>query len=178
MTQFAAIPTMYNGVQFRSRLEARWAAFFDLCGWRWEYEPFDLNGWIPDFIVNPSVSEPEWLRTHPWLVEVKPWGENTFAIPKDVRHKIENALRAPLRADERKRSSDRDAHSSWHELFKSLKYSPTFIGRSPDFIYTSRWGLFSDEYAGDLMRYRVNMMAHAEVWKSAGNAVQWKAPRA
>lgn len=25
-----AIPTRYNGVQFCSRLEARWAAFFDL----------------------------------------------------------------------------------------------------------------------------------------------------
>ena len=28
-----AIPTTYAGVRFRSRLEARWAAFFDLCGW-------------------------------------------------------------------------------------------------------------------------------------------------
>jgi hypothetical protein len=25
-----AIPTVYRGQQFRSRLEARWAAFFDL----------------------------------------------------------------------------------------------------------------------------------------------------
>jgi hypothetical protein len=44
-----AIPTRYGGVQFRSRLEARWAAFFDLAGWRWQYEPIDLAGWIPDF---------------------------------------------------------------------------------------------------------------------------------
>lgn len=45
----AAIPTKYNGVQFRSRLEARWAAMFDLLGRAWEYEPIDLAGWIPDF---------------------------------------------------------------------------------------------------------------------------------
>ena len=32
-TKIAAIPTTYSGVVFRSRLEARWAAFFDLCGW-------------------------------------------------------------------------------------------------------------------------------------------------
>ncbi|THK38126.1 hypothetical protein EHS39_11620 [Ensifer sp. MPMI2T] len=59
-----AIPTVYNHVQFRSRLEARWAAFFDLCGWQWDYEPFDLDGWAPDFkIVSGSVAA---------LAEVKP----------------------------------------------------------------------------------------------------------
>ena len=60
-----AIPTMYAGVQFRSRLEARWAAFFDLLDWKWEYEPIDLNGYIPDFLVTPPMDEP-------LLVEVKP----------------------------------------------------------------------------------------------------------
>lgn len=60
-----AIPTKYAGVQFRSRLEARWAAFFDLIGWVWEYEPFDLNGWAPDFRV---VSR----KGKVMLVEVKP----------------------------------------------------------------------------------------------------------
>ena len=29
---FAAIPTVYKGVQFRSLLEARWAAMFDCVG--------------------------------------------------------------------------------------------------------------------------------------------------
>ena len=44
-----AIPTTYSNARFRSRLEAKWAAFFDLCGWRWEYEPLDFDGWVPDF---------------------------------------------------------------------------------------------------------------------------------
>jgi hypothetical protein len=47
---YANIPTLYGGVKFRSRLEARWAAFADLAGWEWEYEPVDLKGWIPDFL--------------------------------------------------------------------------------------------------------------------------------
>jgi hypothetical protein len=59
-----AIPTVYKGIQFRSRLEARWAVFFDLLGWVWKYEPFDLEGWIPDFALG-SKSEPV-------LVEIKP----------------------------------------------------------------------------------------------------------
>lgn len=62
----AAIPTTYKGINFRSRLEARWAAFFDLLGWRWEYEPEDLAGWIPDFVLL------EMERFKSILVEVKP----------------------------------------------------------------------------------------------------------
>lgn len=38
MTDVRAIPTIYNGVEFRSRLEARWAVFFDAMRVRWEYE--------------------------------------------------------------------------------------------------------------------------------------------
>lgn len=63
METIKAIPTDYRGVHFRSRLEAKWAAFFDLVGWRWEYEPIDLDGYIPDFIL-PFYE--------PMLVEVKP----------------------------------------------------------------------------------------------------------
>lgn len=58
------IPTIYRDVQFRSRLEARWAVFFDLLRWPWQYEPFDLEGWIPDFLIRGSLG--------PVLVEVKP----------------------------------------------------------------------------------------------------------
>ncbi len=70
-----AIPTTYAGVKFRSRLEARWAAFFDLIGWKWEYEPFDLDGWAPDFRV---VAQ----KGSPILVEVKP--VSSGAEPQDV----------------------------------------------------------------------------------------------
>lgn len=51
-----AIETYYNGYRFRSRLEARWAVFFDTLGVSYEYEPqgFKLpNGmcYLPDFKV-------------------------------------------------------------------------------------------------------------------------------
>ena len=58
------IETDYGGRRFRSRLEARWAAMFDRLRWKWEYEPFDLSGYIPDFVVSFSRTE--------LLVEVKP----------------------------------------------------------------------------------------------------------
>ncbi|MBA3890517.1 MAG: hypothetical protein H0X64_08295 [Gemmatimonadaceae bacterium] len=59
-----AIPTLYRGIRFRSRLEARWAAFFDQCQWPWRYEPLDLDGYIPDFVLP--------FPHGPMLVEVKP----------------------------------------------------------------------------------------------------------
>lgn len=58
-----AKPTAYAGVNFRSRLEASWAAMWDQLGWKWEYEPFDMRGWTPDFLLMGAV---------PILVEVKP----------------------------------------------------------------------------------------------------------
>ena len=60
----AAIPTAYGGREYRSRLEARWAAFFDLLGWRHEHEPFDLGQWSPDFLLVGDDARA--------LVEVKP----------------------------------------------------------------------------------------------------------
>jgi hypothetical protein len=64
-TTYNAIPTRYADVEFRSRLEARWAAFFDALGWEWEYEPTDLNGWIPDFRLRFHRSRPLWIEVKP-----------------------------------------------------------------------------------------------------------------
>lgn len=52
----APIQTYYSGYHFRSRLEARWAVFFDEIGVEYEYEPegFKLSdgaGYLPDFYL-------------------------------------------------------------------------------------------------------------------------------
>lgn len=53
-----AIETFHNDHWFRSRLEARWALFFDTLGIEYQYEPegFDLDGvwYLPDFYI-PSA---------------------------------------------------------------------------------------------------------------------------
>jgi hypothetical protein len=66
-------PTQYNGVWFRSRLEAKWACFFDLINWKWQYEPIDIEGWSPDFRVEFSCGHSECSGLHVLLVEVKPY---------------------------------------------------------------------------------------------------------
>jgi hypothetical protein len=75
--ELKAKPTVYAGIEFRSRLEARWAAFFDRIGHRWTYEPLDGDGYIPDFLDHTLSA----------LVEVKPASaveEYEAAIPKMV----------------------------------------------------------------------------------------------
>jgi len=62
-----AIETIYKGYKFRSRLEARWAVFFDSLGIQWEYEPEgyvleDGTLYLPDF----------WLPEWNCFAEVKP----------------------------------------------------------------------------------------------------------
>lgn len=53
-----AIETQYKGYRFRSRLEARWAVFFDALGMAWEYEKegFEIDGerYLPDFYLPDS----------------------------------------------------------------------------------------------------------------------------
>jgi len=51
-----AIPTRYRSCWFRSRLEARWAVFFDRMGIGWQYEPqgYYVGGkpYLPDFLLD------------------------------------------------------------------------------------------------------------------------------
>lgn len=49
------IATYLDGVKYRSRLEARWAALFTFLGWRFEYEPIDLVLYQPDYLIYPGA---------------------------------------------------------------------------------------------------------------------------
>ena len=62
MGEIQVLPTSYSGIEFRSRLEARWAVFFDACGVKWEYEPEgfkmkDGTMYLPDFKLHNVVIE-------------------------------------------------------------------------------------------------------------------------
>lgn len=72
-----AIETTYKGYRFRSRLEARWAVFFDALGVGWQYEPQGFtNGadtYLPDFYLpesktwvevkgDPKALQSDWQR--------------------------------------------------------------------------------------------------------------------
>lgn len=75
-----AIQTRYAGCHFRSRLEARWAVFFDAIGIEWLYEPEGYETphgrYLPDFVL-PGLG---------LVVEVKPIG----AMDNDCLKKAES----------------------------------------------------------------------------------------
>ena len=61
-----AIPTIYQGIRFRSRLEARWAVFLNALNltYLYEAEGWDLDGewYLPDFYI-PNLNL--WLEIKP-----------------------------------------------------------------------------------------------------------------
>ena len=73
--EIRAIETRYKGYRFRSRLEARWAVFFDALEIPWEYEPegYDLGTTGPpgDQIVYPWYL-PDFRIDGAMFVEIKP----------------------------------------------------------------------------------------------------------
>jgi hypothetical protein len=147
-----AIPTVYKGIQFRSRLEARWAAYFDLLSEAytkegskpliWHYEPLDLDGWIPDFALERG--------TVLLLCEIKPihfikafqqlldWNKIIHAI--DALTSAEKAYYIPI-------VCGLTPHFSWHFLHGWLQPSNPAIP------------------------------SYDHLWNKACNAVQWRAPK-
>lgn len=84
-----AIETLYSGCRFRSRLEARWAKFFDALGIKWEYEKegYDLGeaGWyLPDF----------WLSDEKIWVEIK--GQEPTGKERDKAEGLFHATDNPV----------------------------------------------------------------------------------
>lgn len=76
------IETVYNGYRFRSRLEARWAVFFDEAEIPYEYEPegFDVDGiwYLPDFFL-------PWFNCY---VEIKPNRQEEIEKAKKIAKKF------------------------------------------------------------------------------------------
>ena len=81
--EIKAIPTEYKKRLYRSKLEARYAAFFDLLGWKYEYEPHvpGIVDWAPDFKIEAKSRKIINLETYEEskytgiLIEVKPTKE-------------------------------------------------------------------------------------------------------
>lgn len=72
------IPTLYNGITYRSRMEARWAIFFNLGGIsvRYEFEGFKTSaGWyLPDFEFK-ETERPAYFEVKPQVPNDEEWGK-------------------------------------------------------------------------------------------------------
>lgn len=181
------IPTLYNGIQFRSRLEAKWAAFFDFLGWKYEYEPFDLDGWIPDFLIKGKPRD--------ILVEVKPVTE----FPEDVADEMLQVCPGETDDDGYLVSLDHrlllvgsmvPAMSSYHGNVMGWTYfdqgwNKAVLGQwksSKRIGFCEDSGDFADcisgEYDGGCWGGGHFNMEHVlGLWREAGNRTQWKGKR-
>lgn len=154
-----AIPTTYAGVNFRSRLEARWAAFFDLAGIKWDYEPFDLEGWAPDFLLRTQIG--------PVLCEVKPADLITYVERQLTLEKLEPF---PFDAEYAKAARYKRMHAVCllgdaplsmidHMPIGIIDGPPTFAKFTFDDMHEALTPRVDTEFA----------------WREAGNVVQWNA---
>lgn len=184
----AAIPTRYKGVQFRSRLEARWACFFDLNKIKWEYEPYDLDGWIPDFVLH-GYSNSE------ILVEVKPikyqsqelenrlskylytdkeiliLGNTPILVSKDGMHEVD--LCAGWIGE---LTGDGASEKNFY-FFQEAKWSVADAGNLDFFpAYGQYVYRISGEYNGGSPVIAPIEMVQS-LWNEAGNEVQWMKPK-
>jgi hypothetical protein len=150
--------------------------FFGLVGWPYEYEPFQLPGWIPDFLL---------LGLTPVLVEVKP----VYTFPPFVVEKVEAAhpphevlilgctLPARPMGQEgvvspnvlgwlAERSGDDDHVHLW--------WSDALLGKTPagSVGVRHREGSGFDRISGEEL-VRVGPARIQMAWSEAGNQVQW-----
>jgi hypothetical protein len=169
---------------------------FDLLGWTWEYEPVDLNGWIPDFVITNA----RWLL----YVEVKP----VWKLPEDATKKAQDAL-GYIESDELQEIAPNTEVLIVGAGLMTGQYDDYYFGWLSDGAFNwwveavlqepcdktdSRYGLtagcvgwYADrirgcggpccEYDGD-HNYRVAPIEDFQrLWAQAGNTVQWKAPK-
>lgn len=97
MGEIKPIETYYNGYRFRSRLEARWAVFFDVLGIKYSYEQEGYSmqygiRYLPDFklfhVCRRDYSTAFEYKKSPVFVEVK-GAPDSSSISLDDKIKIE-----------------------------------------------------------------------------------------
>lgn len=154
-----AIQTQYKGYHFRSRLEARWAVFFDACGYQWEYEPegFDLGDgvyYLPDFKLHLPCGGVQWC-------EVKPIG-----VCPDVKFgKFKELL---VRCDATPVVLIGDPHHYLHEavLDEDRSYGGLICYGCGSVIESEHWGLNTDKILAWVCKCCYGKRYENESWHS------------
>ena len=176
------IPTDHKYRRYRSRLEARWAYFFDLISWKYEYEPYDLKGWIPDFCI---------YGTKEILVEVKP---NSRLEEYDTKKIIQAMAGTEKEGKEILLLGSTIFENGEAFSGPALGWLGEYYEESDDknwFAYAminhnEEWGIFHEygsyadritgAYDGDHHLVQPSYSEVLQLWNEAGNRVQWKSP--
>lgn len=179
MNEINAIETLYKGAIFRSRLEARWAAFFDLVRWNWQYEPLDLNGYIPDFILQfykPLLVEvkPELCQSglfqHTHKIEASGWNGRAMVLPAAPGFSGSDAgwdCCIGILSQEDPNGGMCWSDANFHKCCHCGNYS----------VHHALFGWICEVsgcYEGDHFLGRVELSNFQRMWNQAGSVVRWK----
>ena len=175
-----AIPTVFNGVQYRSRLEAKWASFFTLAGWRFEYEPEDASGWIPDFVLIGVKGNKIYVEVKPAYTydELLDKGDKAVRLADNMDGEILLLGASLIPSVEGWESISLgvlyDGHD-WADAAPSVNDDGTLDFFHPIMSFHHR---ISGVYEGDGHLRTTEGVESAKIrWTEATNNVQWKSPR-
>ena len=195
-----AIPINVEGIQFRSKIEARRYLFMRNLGWNVEYEPEieGIFGWIPDFLIMGNGTKV--------LMEVKPFAtlidfETDYAA--ETVKKIQNSLKdvkvdAVLLVGSSLNLGKAECGGE-HSFVGGKIIRPNTSDFFPEkfytdnFAYTDRPGgrfeigvcdeihwyhdVINNDHNGGYSLEKNNYNLVNRCWNEAGSQLQWKAPR-
>lgn len=161
--------TVFNGIQFRSRLEARVAALFDILDWDFTYEPdLGLSYYIPDFYLTPFDI----------ICEVKPIARFDSLTVTSAQTKVKDSgymgegvmlVGAIPRLD----ANGRTVFGLLSKGFDPHVMLPFHLTR-----HEGSWlPCTCAEGCMDTIYARTNQIWAKYQWIEAGNNVQWKSPK-
>ncbi|SMD02282.1 hypothetical protein [Novosphingobium sp. B1] len=183
-------PTLYQGINFRSRLEARWAAMFDVLGWTWEYEPETPGAYIPDFLIHGVHGRQMYVEVKSFVdfvqnreaIVAKAEGALGFDVPfLVVTDQFERAIGfEELVLGEIYNAEGED---SKFERDNALIFQPGKQAHGLEFDLAGEFGswrgLLTGAYDGNGL-FEVSLLPKSDLmrmWSRAGNAIQWKPDR-
>lgn len=170
MSNHKGIPTIgARGIQFRSRIEAQWAYIFEMLEWNWDYEPIDLQGYIPDFIIRFDDA-------NEILIEIKGdtkiWKEEVYTPHKDKIIKSGWKGQFGILGGAYKEGSA----ESWINIGKVFNggwYQDDLVLRKNN--KNNKWSLGGDkDSVQETYQYHTIQMEFSKLWVEAKNKVQWK----
>lgn len=172
MAEIKPIQTKYNGYKFRSRLEARWAVFFDNAGIEYQYEPegFELvdgSFYLPDFYL-PKIKG----RSGPVYVEVK--GVRRFEDIQKISL-FSNTTREYGDYEGKRTYVVNNMPKDWSEMSDIFCNNPIYYSFS--FIDGDCYGAYFYKYKnGDIGLCGPDNLREDDMWGGAFGGFEWFTP--
>jgi len=168
---------------------------FDLLGWRYEYEPYDLRGWIPDFALFGAEEIVVEVKPYTLLEEfdrrkilaalegTEKWGKEILLLGSTISVSLQSM--SPIWADrpavilgylgEFEKGVGREFRGEYWFSRAILNY------------WKEGWGFYHEEsywsdrmtglYDGDHYLFNPDYEGVLRLWNEAGNVVQFRGVR-